>query len=46
MSNFLVFIAILFATILAISLYNKNYWVLKYLKTNDEFIILICLPEL
>jgi len=37
MSNFLVFIAILFATILAISLYNKNYWVLKYLKTNDEF---------
>ena len=37
MSNFLVFIAILFASILAISLYNKNYWVLKYLKTNDEF---------
>jgi UDP-N-acetylmuramyl pentapeptide phosphotransferase/UDP-N-acetylglucosamine-1-phosphate transferase len=37
MSNFLVFIAILFATILAISFYNKNYWVLKYLKTNDEF---------
>jgi UDP-N-acetylmuramyl pentapeptide phosphotransferase/UDP-N-acetylglucosamine-1-phosphate transferase len=37
MNNILVFTAIIFATTVAIYLFGKNHFVLKKLKTNDEF---------
>ena len=37
MNSILTFIVIIFATILSINSYNKNNWIIKNLKTNDEF---------
>lgn len=39
MSSILTFIAIIITTILSINSYSKNYWILKKLKTSDEFAV-------